>query len=40
MTPPAFLTGGPIATGDEVVRRLARTVHDYLTAPAPEAVSE
>ncbi|NJP32013.1 serine hydrolase [Micromonospora thermarum] len=27
----AFLTGGPIATGDEVVRRLARTVYDYLT---------
>jgi beta-lactamase class A len=26
----AFLTSGPIATGDEVVRRLARTVYDYL----------
>ncbi|MER7330045.1 MULTISPECIES: serine hydrolase [unclassified Micromonospora] len=26
----AFLTSGPIATGDEVVRRLARTVYDYV----------
>ncbi|MEU5945978.1 serine hydrolase [Micromonospora sp. NPDC047465] len=26
----AFLTAGPIATGDEVVRRLARTVYDYV----------
>ncbi|MFY1598345.1 serine hydrolase [Micromonospora sp. WMMD737] len=30
----AFLTSGPIATGDEVVRRLARTVYDHLVAPA------
>ncbi|MEV0805296.1 serine hydrolase [Micromonospora sp. NPDC050200] len=28
----AFLTAGPIATGDEVVRQLARTVYDYVVA--------
>ncbi|MBM0240332.1 serine hydrolase [Micromonospora sp. ATA32] len=31
----AFLTSGPIATGDETGRRLARTVYDYVTAPVP-----
>ncbi|MFC3504638.1 serine hydrolase [Micromonospora krabiensis] len=31
----AFLTSGPIATGDETVRRLARTVYDYLVDVGP-----
>ncbi|MFI7606691.1 serine hydrolase [Micromonospora sp. NPDC049366] len=31
----AFLTSGPIATGDETVRRLARTVYDYLVDDGP-----
>ena len=29
----AFLTSGPVLGGDETVRRLARTVYDYLAAP-------
>ncbi|MEU4676305.1 serine hydrolase [Micromonospora sp. NPDC023737] len=29
----AFLTSGPMAGGDETVRRLARTVYDYLVEP-------
>lgn len=29
----AFLTAGPMATGDETVRRMARTVYDFLVTP-------
>ncbi|MGK5738546.1 serine hydrolase [Micromonospora sp. URMC 103] len=36
----AFLTSGPMAGGDETVRRLARTVFDYLVEPPPGAVEE
>lgn len=36
----AFLTGGPMATGDETVRRLARTVYDYLVPPGDGAYEE
>ncbi|MER7889250.1 serine hydrolase [Micromonospora sp. NPDC094482] len=32
----AFLTSGPMASGDETVRRLARTVYDYLVEPVEE----
>ncbi|MEV4200279.1 serine hydrolase [Micromonospora globbae] len=36
----AFLTSGPMAGGDETVRRLARTVYDYLVEPAPDPIEE
>ncbi|MGC5317223.1 serine hydrolase [Micromonospora arida] len=36
----AFLTAGPMATGDETVRRMARTVYDFLVPPVEGAVEE
>ncbi|MET8088544.1 serine hydrolase [Micromonospora sp. NPDC005220] len=36
----AFLTAGPMATGDETVRRMARTVYDFLVPPVDGAVEE
>ncbi|MET7945878.1 serine hydrolase [Micromonospora sp. NPDC005324] len=36
----AFLTAGPMATGDETVRRMARTVYDFLVTPVDGAVEE
>ncbi|MET8462804.1 serine hydrolase [Micromonospora zamorensis] len=36
----AFLTAGPMATGDETVRRMARTVYDFLVTPSEGAVEE
>jgi beta-lactamase class A len=32
----AFVTSGPQAAGDETVRRLARTVYDYVTSRGPD----
>ncbi|MDG4808072.1 hypothetical protein O7634_15055 [Micromonospora sp. WMMD1120] len=34
------LTAGPMATGDETVRRMARTVYDFLVTPTDGAVEE
>ncbi|MGC4853095.1 serine hydrolase [Micromonospora sp. DT4] len=36
----AFLTAGPMETGDETVRRMARTVYDFLVTPSGGALEE